>query len=76
MRSGLCFTCQRNLNEKRRTQRKRPNADNNNGTNTTSTTTYGGPGAKKVKIGGEIINLNSDAISKLKKKKSKFICLC
>lgn len=24
MRSGLCFTCQRNLNEKRRTQRKRP----------------------------------------------------
>ena len=25
MRSGLCFTCQRNLNEKRRTQRKRPN---------------------------------------------------
>lgn len=24
IRSGLCFTCQRNLNEKRRTQRKRP----------------------------------------------------
>lgn len=24
LRSGLCFTCQRNLNEKRRTQRKRP----------------------------------------------------
>ena len=24
LRSGLCFSCQRNLNEKRRTQRKRP----------------------------------------------------
>jgi hypothetical protein len=24
LRSGLCFTCQRNLNEKRRTQRKKP----------------------------------------------------
>ena len=36
LRAGLCFTCQRNLNEKRRTQRKRPsdqhviNIHNNN----------------------------------------------
>ncbi|KAG7363799.1 hypothetical protein IV203_027160 [Nitzschia inconspicua] len=27
LRSGLCFTCQRNLNEKRRTQRKKPIVD-------------------------------------------------
>ncbi|CAB9509856.1 expressed unknown protein [Seminavis robusta] len=31
MRSGLCFTCQRNLNEKRRTQRKRPSDIPRNG---------------------------------------------
>jgi len=29
MRSGLCFTCQRLLNEKRRTQRKRKSVDKN-----------------------------------------------
>lgn len=27
LRSGMCFTCQRNLNEKRRTQRKKPAMD-------------------------------------------------
>jgi len=30
LRSGLCFICQRNLNEKRRTQRKRPSDRANN----------------------------------------------
>mmetsp|Transcript_4227 Transcript_4227/g.4906 ORF Transcript_4227/g.4906 Transcript_4227/m.4906 type:complete len:405 (-) Transcript_4227:91-1305(-) len=53
IRSGLCFTCQRNLNEKRRTQRKRksdlapPIAE----------------GSKKIKINGtEVIQLSSGAI--------------
>jgi len=55
MRSGLCFTCQRILNEKRRTQRKRKSDDGVDGTPSTS--------KKKVKFqNGEIIELAPDAV--------------
>jgi len=57
MRSGLCFTCQRNLNEKRRTQRKRASDIG------PSSVLYAvGPGQKKVKLNGQMVNLQSDAI--------------
>lgn len=57
MRSGLCFTCQRNLNEKRRTQRKRP------GDTSGSSVLYAvGPGSKKVKLNGATMELNPEAI--------------
>jgi hypothetical protein len=48
LRSGLCFTCQRNLNEKRRTQRKRKSDDVQ--------------GGQRVKHNGQIIDLSSDAL--------------
>lgn len=57
MRSGLCFTCQRNLNEKRRTQRKRSSDGGPN-----SLLYAVGPGQKKVKLNGSTMELNSDAI--------------
>jgi hypothetical protein len=57
MRSGLCFSCQRNLNEKRRTQRKRTSEG---GTN--SVLYAVGPGQKKFKLNGNTMELNSDAI--------------
>ena len=57
MRSGLCFTCQRNLNEKRRTQRKRSNE-----TEASSVLYAVGPGHKKVKVNGNTMELNSEAI--------------
>jgi len=65
LRSGLCFTCQRILNEKRRTQRKRksdlPNPNSNHGPG-------GGPpndayaSQKRFRLAGEILDLNPDAI--------------
>lgn len=62
MRSGLCFTCQRILNEKRRTQRKRKS-------DTVDPTQAGQSphgayalGPKKFKMNGEIMELSSDAI--------------
>lgn len=58
LRAGLCFSCQRNLNEKRRTQRKRP-AD----ALIQSPLLYAvGPGQKKIKLNGMNIELASDAI--------------
>eukprot|EP00934_Nitzschia_sp_Nitz4_P000365 Nitzschia sp. Nitz4//scaffold62_size106224//5271//6680//NITZ4_004338-RA/size106224-processed-gene-0.23-mRNA-1//1//CDS//3329555802//365//frame0 len=57
MRSGLCFTCQRNLNEKRRTQRKRV------GDTQESSVFYAmGPGQKRVKLNGSTVDLHSEAI--------------
>ena len=60
LRSGLCFTCQRLLNEKRRTQRKRkgdrPKSDG--GAHDDSF----GAGQKRFRMGGEILDLNNDAI--------------
>lgn len=57
LRSGLCFVCQRNLNEKRRTQRKRGSDAGG------SSLIYAvGPGQKKFKLNGGVIELNSDAI--------------
>ena len=63
MRSGLCFTCQRNLNEKRRTQRKRKSDVVEPPPAPTVTQTgyhYGGP--KKFKLDGDVMDLSSDAI--------------
>ena len=57
LRSGLCFTCQRNLNEKRRTQRKRTS----DGVGTSVLYAIG-PGQKKVKLNGATVELKSDAI--------------
>lgn len=57
LRSGLCFTCQRNLNEKRRTQRKRTSDVGGH-----SVLYAVGPGQKKVKLNGSVMELQSDAI--------------
>lgn len=52
LRSGLCFSCQRESNEKRRTQRKRkPDKE-----------TEATVAEKKFKINGETLNLHPDAI--------------
>jgi len=74
LRSGLCFTCQRILNEKRRTQRKKKSSTN------PPTPVHSGPppiGAmghsgldpnsysqpqKRFRLNGEILDLNPDAI--------------
>lgn len=72
LRSGLCFTCQRILNEKRRTQRKKK-SDNAPVTPTHSSgpppighsgldpTSYSQP-QKRFRLNGEILDLNPDAI--------------
>ena len=52
IRSGLCFTCQRNLNEKRRTQRKRKN----------DVILQEPGGTCRAKLNGNIIDLSSDAL--------------
>jgi hypothetical protein len=73
LRSGLCFTCQRLLNEKRRTQRKRksdinqapPHGMDGSGLNfgpPGSADHYGMEAAKRFRLGGEILDLNPDAI--------------
>lgn len=63
LRSGLCFTCQRILNEKRRTQRKRksdlPNP-NNGGAGGPPNDAYASQ--KRFRLAGEILDLNPDAI--------------
>ena len=46
LRSGLCFTCQRNLNEKRRTQRKRGS------TSSTASNQGGGRGGNSSSLNG------------------------
>lgn len=72
LRSGLCFTCQRILNEKRRTQRKRKTGTNQNPTHGIdasghpippgSTDHYAMESIKRFRLGGEILDLNPDAI--------------
>lgn len=55
LRSGLCFTCQRNLNEKRRTQRKKKGevaATNTNGRNDASNTSNSNASSIPVQRGG------------------------
>lgn len=68
LRSGLCFTCQRILNEKRRTQRKRksdlpngnPNGSGGGGGGMSSNDAY--TSQKRFRLAGEILDLNPDAI--------------
>lgn len=64
LRSGLCFSCQRLLNEKRRTQRKRKTSTN--GTPNTGPgspeSAYNNSGRKKVRMGGEIFEIDHNAI--------------
>lgn len=73
LRSGLCFTCQRLLNEKRRTQRKRKSDTTNqnpaNGIDASGhpippggTDHYSMESIKRFRLGGEILDLNPDAI--------------
>ena len=59
LRSGLCFTCQRNLNEKRRTQRKRKGDIFHSSSQEAYTLTSG---QKKFKLNGDVIELSPDAI--------------
>lgn len=59
MRSGLCFLCQRNLNEERRTDRKRPPKESGNEPGILYAI---GPTGKKLKISGNTIQLKDDAI--------------
>mmetsp|Transcript_31769 Transcript_31769/g.46855 ORF Transcript_31769/g.46855 Transcript_31769/m.46855 type:complete len:384 (+) Transcript_31769:322-1473(+) len=54
LRSGLCFTCQRNLNEKRRTQRKRKSD--------TAPLTFSDSSKKAKVTGGDVLELTPDAI--------------
>lgn len=71
LRSGLCFACQRNLNEKRRTDRKKNPRDDETPTMPPSRSSFGsapsllyaiGPSQKKFKLNGNTIELNSDAV--------------
>jgi len=69
LRSGLCFTCQRNLNEKRRTQRKRKGEEDEDDDRRVSVSTSAkkksqGDNAefKRFKINDSILDLNPDAI--------------
>lgn len=72
LRTGLCFTCQRNLNEKRRTERKRPNIKSLGEGGDVSVGEDGlpasliyamGPERKKFRYpNGTILQLNSNAI--------------
>lgn len=62
----MCFTCQRNLNEKRRTERKRVSKSSNaahssDGDGSPSLLYAIGPCQKKFKINGSTILLNADA---------------
>ena len=74
LRSGLCFTCQRILNEKRRTQRKKKSSTNpptpahsgpqpigGMGHSGLDPTSYSQP-QKRFRLNGEILDLNPDAI--------------
>jgi hypothetical protein len=60
LRSGLCFTCQRNLNEKRRTQRKRKSDSQLDGGDGGGG--GGGGTLQKVQHNGQIIQLSPDAL--------------
>mmetsp|Transcript_19340 Transcript_19340/g.40772 ORF Transcript_19340/g.40772 Transcript_19340/m.40772 type:complete len:345 (-) Transcript_19340:174-1208(-) len=63
LRGGLCFSCQRNLNEKRRTQRKRKAEEG-----TSSEAQGGAPsdptgnGRSRFKFNDQIVELNPDAV--------------
>jgi hypothetical protein len=61
VRSGLCFECQRYLNEKRRTDRKRTAGAEGKGSGPSLLYAIG-PTNKKFKLNGKTIHLNSDAV--------------
>jgi hypothetical protein len=66
LRTGLCFSCQRNLNEKRRTERKRTNprlsAEDEDGLEPSMIYAMG-PSPKKLRYkNGSMVELASDAI--------------
>lgn len=61
VRSGLCFTCQRALNEKRRSKNKRK-TDVSKEQDVSNVTAMSGQTLKRCRIQGEIIDLNADAI--------------
>jgi hypothetical protein len=65
LRGGLCFSCQRNLNEKRRTQRKRKSdglpvgTEGHSGDASVGSNSHG---SSRFKINNEYVDLNPDAI--------------
>lgn len=59
LRSGLCFTCQRLLNEKRRTQRKRKSDVQGKPNSGSAADNFA---QKRVRINGEIVDVHADAI--------------
>jgi hypothetical protein len=59
VRGGLCFSCQRNLNEKRRTQRKRKSDEveiASHGSNSAAA------GQQRYRLNGSLLDLNPDAV--------------
>ena len=64
LRGGLCFSCQRAVNEKRRTKRKRKPEDGLPpfGEVTTSDMRSTGSSGSRFKINNEVVELNSDVI--------------
>ncbi|KAL7507941.1 hypothetical protein ACHAXN_005048 [Cyclotella atomus] len=69
LRGGLCFSCQRNLNEKRRTQRKRKSdaVDNapssaSHGSGTASHAAAAMQPQQRYRLNGSILDLNPDAV--------------
>lgn len=61
LRCGLCFQCQRNLNEQRRTEKKRPSKKGHDDTEPSILYALG-PSSKKFKLDGSTIRLKNDAI--------------
>uniref|UniRef100_A0A7S1UW71 Uncharacterized protein n=1 Tax=Grammatophora oceanica TaxID=210454 RepID=A0A7S1UW71_9STRA len=57
MRSGLCFGCQRNLNEKRRTVRKRKSTGDPN-----STSSSNGGSKTKYRMNGQVVDIPTDSM--------------
>mmetsp|Transcript_6284 Transcript_6284/g.11265 ORF Transcript_6284/g.11265 Transcript_6284/m.11265 type:complete len:363 (+) Transcript_6284:616-1704(+) len=67
LRGGLCFSCQRNLNEKRRTQRKRKSdgltvGEVRIGGGMPSIGSAPGNGGSRFKFNDQIVELNPDAV--------------
>ena len=67
LRGGLCFSCQRTLNEKRRTQRKRKSESVETSPSAAGNTSMGGmhavqPQQQRYRLNGSLLDLNPDAV--------------
>lgn len=61
LRGGLCFSCQRNLNEKRRTQRKRK-CDQEPQQSHSRQNSMGSQQQQRYRLNGSLLDLNPDAV--------------